>query len=224
MGRVTLEQASTLNEGGSRYFSIKADESKQVRFLWDKWEEVGDRWCFQVHELMSLTQDGKKQFKTIDCNATEGPDAHCKYCAGEVINSDGKKCAHVGRTIIPVYNIDDKCIQYWKRGSKWVTDTLKPVLDEVANLPSIANQTFKIKRVGSGLDTTYTVIPVMNASDNRTKADFGELEDPYDLNIISKYSETNQQSQQGQQSQQNVQQGQYQQPQNYQPRRTTEVF
>lgn len=218
MARVSLEEASKDSGGGSKYFKLKADESKQVRFLWNTWDDVGDM-CFKVHELYSTTPDGQKNFNTIDCPNVEGSNAHCKYCAGEVLNGDNKKSSYVYRVIIPVFNMEDGCIQYWKRSSKWVTDSLKPVLDEVANLPSIANQTFKIKRTGSGLnDTTYTVLPVMNASDNRTKTDFGEIEDPYDLGMISKYNAENQQPQ-GQQGQ-----AQGQTASNYQPRRTTEVF
>lgn len=218
MGRISLEQASKLNEGGSKYFKLNADESKQVRFLWDSFNEVGEKWCFGVHELYTTAPDGQKSFNTIDCPSASDASAHCKYCAGEVLNGDNKRSAQVGRVIIPIYNIEEECIQYWKRSTKWVTNTLKPVLDEVANIPSIANQTFKIKRTGSGLnDTTYTVLPVMNASDNRTKADFGEVEDPYDLGMISKYGEGNQQPQ-GQQVQGQAATS------NYQPRRTTEVF
>ncbi len=218
MGKISLEQAGKLNSGGGKYFSLKADESKQVRFLWDRWEEVGNDYCYGVHEVSHKTADGQIRWNTIDCPKTSDPNAHCKYCNGEVTNHDGKRSGQVGRIIIPLYNIEEDCIQYWKKSDKWVTGTLKPVLDEAANMSSIANQTYKIKRTGNGLDTTYSVIPVLNASDNRTKKDFGEIEDPYKLNMILNYDANNQA--QGQVQTQN----QPQPSQDYQPRRTTEVF
>lgn len=212
MAQITLEQAEQLGGGSGKYFNLKQDEFKTVRFLWDNWSEVS---AYAVHELMYVKQDGAKGFKTIDCPKGADQNAPCKYCEGEVKNSNDKLSARVGRVIIPVYNLDDDCIQYWKRSTKWVMGTLKPVLDEVANLPSIANQTFKIKRTGSGTDTTYSVTAVLNAQDNRTKASFGELEDPFTVGIISRYGEENQQNQQGQQS--NA-------PTGYTQRRTTAVF
>ena len=223
MGRITLDQADKLNEGGGNFFKLNADESKQVRFLWDRWEEVGEKWCFGVHALTTVSPDGSRRFVTVDCPKTADESVHCKYCAGEITNSNGSKSGRVGRIVIPLYNLDDNKIQYWVRSKDWVIKTLKPVLDEVANLPSIANQTFKIKRTGSGLDTSYTPIPVMNASDSRTKASFGGVGDPYDLGLIRKYDD---EVNQANQAQSNVQgqpapqvQGNYSQP-----RRTTEVF
>lgn len=213
MAQITLEQAEQLGGGTGKYFNLKQDEFKTVRFLWDKWSEVS---AYAVHEVMYARQDGAKGFKTVDCPKGVDQNAECKYCAGELINSDGKLSARVGRVIIPVFNLDDNCIQYWKRSTKWVMGTLKPVLDEVANLPSIANQTFKIKRTGSGMDTTYSVTPVFNSQDNRTKVSFGELEDPFTIGIINRYGEENNQNQQ------QGQQGNA--PTGYTQRRTTEVF
>lgn len=215
MAQITLEQAEQLGGGTGKYFNLKQDEFKTVRFLWDKWSEVS---AYAVHEVMYARQDGAKGFKTVDCPKGVDQNAECKYCAGELTNSDGKMSARVGRVIIPVFNLDDNCIQYWKRSTKWVMGTLKPVLDEVANLPSIANQTFKIKRTGSGMDTTYSVTPVFNSQDNRTKASFGELEDPFTIGIISRYGEENNQNNQNQQAQQGNA------PTGYTQRRTTEVF
>lgn len=210
MAQITLEQASKLNEGGGSYFKLDPDESKQVRFLWDKWEEVSSC-CYSVHELMRTTADGKKYFTTVDCPRTEGSPVECKYCEGKK-----KGETQVGRVIIPMYNVAENEVQYWKRSIKWLTNTLKPVLDEVANLPSIANQTFKIKRIGTGMDTTYTVLPVMNSQDNRTKADFGELKNPYDLGMIKKYGEED--------TQDNQNQNQQTQPTTGYQRRTVEEF
>lgn len=212
MAQISLEQAKKLNEGGGKFFKIGADESKQVRFLWDKWEEVNG-WCYGVHEIMETLPDGRQLYKSVDCPRADGSQVECKYCAS--------RTSRVGRVVIPLYLIDEDKIQYWKRSDKWVDGTLKPVLDEIAHLPSIANQTFKIKRTGSGFnDTSYSIVPVMNASDNRTKMDFGDLDNPYDLGLIINYGEENNKS-----SQQTQQTQQFNQPSTaFQPRRTTEMF
>lgn len=232
MGRVTFEQAEKLEDGGGLYFKLSPDESKQVRFLWDRWEEVGEGWLFMVHSITRVSPDGAKYFATIDCPQSSDETAHCKYCSGEVVNSDNKKSGRVGRVVIPLFNMDENKIQYWVRSKDWVLKTLKPVLEEV-NLPSLANQTFKIKRTGSGLDTSYTPIVIAGSSDNRTKTSFGEVGDPFELGIIKKYEEQESSQVQGQ----NQAQGQYQQPQGqyqqapmqgqqaqFQPRRTTDIF
>lgn len=211
MAQVSFEKADKANEGGGRFFKLSSDESKQVRFLWDRWEEV-EKWIYQVHEITNTTPDGKRTFSTIDCPVVEGVDkSACKYCSrGEV---------PVYRVIIPLFNVEEGRIQYWKRSYKWLTSNLKPVLDEVTHLPSIANQTFKIKRTGSDMQSTsYNVVPVMNSSDARTKADFGEVENPYDSGLVRRYGEEDNQSQQGQSQQGFAPQA------GYQPRRTTEVF
>lgn len=218
MGRINLDQAEKMNEGGGGiYFKMNQDESKQVRFLWDSIDEIANKWMFGVHVVTTMTPDGARRTTTVDCPRTGDPEAVCKYCSGEVKNSDGKRSAQVPRVVIPLFNIEENKIQYWVRSYDWIKGTLRPVLDEVANLPSIANQTFKIKRTGTGLDTTYTPIAVMNASDNKTKNDFGEIGDPYELGIIRKYGEENT-SNQNQGQAQPAPQG------SYQPRRTTEMF
>lgn len=191
MAKITWEQAEQLGGGSGKFFSLQPEEFKTVRFLWDKWEEVS---LYAVHELMYTKSDNSRGFKTVDCPRGADLNAECKYCDGE------PKSARVARVIIPVYNLDENCIQYWKRSSKWVWGTLKPVLDEIASLPSIANQTFKIKRTGSDKNTTYSVTPVFNSQDNRTKASFGELEDPYTVGIIHRYGEENNQNQNQQQN------------------------
>lgn len=211
MAQISLEQASKLNEGGGKYFKLKQDESKQVRFLWDRFEEIGNNWCFLVHEVESIDANGNKHFATVDCKRVDKNDKtiECKYCDG-IVKKNGKLISQVSRIIIPLYNVDEDKIQYWKRSYDWLIKTLKPVLEEVTT-PSIAGQVFKLKRTGTGLDTTYTPIIVPNAVDNRTKNDFGEIESPFDLGMIRRYDEEEQQNQ----SQQST---------NYQPRRTTEVF
>lgn len=206
MAQVTLDQAEKLSGEGGKFFKLKPDEFKTVRFLWDKWDDVSAN---MVHEISSSNSDGVRTFGTIDCPRVGGdPNTECKYCANGNVA--------VGRVIIPLYNLDDNKIQYWKRSTSWVAKDLKPVLDEVASLPSIANQTFKIKRTGSEMrDTKYTVTAVLNASDNRTKADFGVVDDPYKSGMIKKYGDESQS--QGQQNAQG-------QNTSYQPRRTTDMF
>ena len=74
----------------------------------------------------------------------------------------------------------------------------------------------KIKRTGTGLDTTYT--PIVIGSDTGTdinKDKFGEVEDPFKVGMIKRYGEENN-TKQVQQAQQPVT--------NYAPRRTTDMF
>lgn len=209
MAQITLEQASNFGGNGGKYFKINADESKQVRFLVNRLEDLNN-WSFGVHELSSTSADGNKSFDTVDCPRAGGAEVECKYCEQGIKKS--------GVTIIPVFNIDENKIQYWKRSSSWVRNNLIPLLEELTTLPSIANQTFKIKRTGSTMnDTRYTVILVPNATDNRDSSSFGDVESPYDSGMIKKYGEVQNAAQQPQ--------GQpIQQSTGYVPRRTTEMF
>lgn len=189
MAQVSFEQASKASKGG-KFFKVDPDEGKQVRFLIDKWEEL-EKLCFAAHSVVTTNPDGSKSFDTIDCPRGGGsiPDAECKYCAS--------KNAVVYRVLLPLYNVDEDSVQYWLRSYSWVEKTLKPVIiDTTQGLPSIANQTYKIRRTGTGKDTVYTPVPVMNSADNKTKADFGEIEtNPLELNMISKYGESTQSQQ-----------------------------
>lgn len=225
MGRINVDQAEKLNERkGGNYFKINQDESKQVRFLWDSASEIAEKWLFGVHSVTSVSPDGSRHYAIVDCPKSGGdPDAICKYCAGEVMNPNNSKIVTVPRVVIPLFNIDEGSIQYWVRSYDWVKKSLLPVLEESSGLPSLANQTFKVKRAGSGLDTSYTVLPVINSNDARTKNDFGEIKDPFDLGIIKRYGEENNQNQ-GQNQGQGQGQPFGQAPQTGYQRRTTEMF
>lgn len=212
MAQVSFEQASKASKGG-KFFKVDPDEGKQVRLLIDKWEEL-EKLCFAVHSVVTTNPDGSKSYDVIDCPRGGGsiPDAECKYCAN-------KSSAVVYRVLLPLYNVDEGVVQYWLRSYSWVEKTLKPVIvDTTQGLPSIANQTYKIRRTGSGKETVYTPVPVMNATDNKTKNDFGEVEtNPFELNMISRYGENNT----NQQSQAQTQQAPATE---YTTRRTTDMF
>ena len=211
MAKFGLEDAANLNGGGGKYFKVNADESKVVRFLWNKWEEVNDC-AYRVHSIRTVRQDGSTAYSTISCPKQEDLDAPCDYCEGNGIPKDNA----VGRVCIPLYNVDDGRIQYWLRSADWVTKTLKPILEELSDLPSLAMARVKIKRTGTGLDTTYT--PIVIGSDTGTdinKDKFGEVEDPFKVGMIKRYGEENN-TKQVQQAQQPVT--------NYAPRSTTDMF
>lgn len=202
MAQVTVEQAEKgLNEGGGKFFKLRPDEFATVRFLWDN---LGDVKYFKVHEIKSTKQDGSSMFATVDCANEQDSMNVCQYC--------NSKSQPVYRVIIPLYNVEEDKIQYWKRSYSWYKNTLKPILEEYTNLASLASQQFKIKRTGSDMNnTSYTPIPV-GVPDNSTKVSFGEVEDFYNVGIIKKTLDNQQQTaQQPQQS-----------PTNYAPRRTAD--
>lgn len=169
MARITSDQIKNYSRGGGSFFSLKDGESANVRFLYNTYKDVE---AFVVHEF-----NKNQNFATIDCARQEGdPIDACKWCAS------GSK--PVVRIVIPLYNEDTGEIQYWKKSGNWVENTLKPYLDEINPGQPISGQIYKIKRTGKEMrDTVYTPIPV-GANDNKTKDQFGEIRDPFELNII----------------------------------------
>lgn len=155
--------------GGSSFFSLKENEEARVRFLYNTFNDIEG---YTVHEF-----NKNNNYATIVCARQEGESKEvCKWCM-----MDNKP---VNRVIVPVYNEDNGELQYWKRSEQWIKDTLLPQIEEVVKLgAAISSQVYKVKRKGKGLDTVYSLIQI-GGPDGKTKEQFGEIKDPFSINMI----------------------------------------
>lgn len=170
MGRFSFDQMMKhTSNGGSSFFNLKEGEEARVRFLYNVFEDIEG---FTVHEFNT-----NGNYATIVCARQEGdPKDACKWCM-----TDNRP---VNRVIIPLFNEDNGEIQYWKRSEQWVKDTMLPQVEEVVkNGAPISSQVYKVKRKGKGLDTVYSLIAV-GGSDGKKKEEFGEIKDPFAINMI----------------------------------------
>lgn len=170
---VRLQDLGKTNGGGGSFFKLEEGQSARVRFLFN---QVGDveQVCYYVHKY-----NIPGNYATILCSREEGePIENCKWC------SLGNN--KVVRGILPLYNEDAQEVQYWTdRSGKFIEETL---VSQFVNLPlgaPIAGQVYIITRKGKGMQTTYTVAPDMRtANDNKTKDQFGEVKDAFEINAI----------------------------------------
>lgn len=173
MARANLSDVGKYTGGGGSFFKLEDGEKKSVRFLYNTVQEVMAS-ALTVHEF---TGD---KFATIDCArlSSEDPVDACKWCAGG--NNP------VMRVVLPMYDEVSGEIQYWKKSGSWVTDVLVPLFENLPAGVPISGQSFVISRTGKTFkDTKYQVAPDMkNPNDNKTKDQFGEVKDPFDINII----------------------------------------
>lgn len=169
MARITNDQIKEYSRGGGSFFSLKDGESANIRFLYNTYADIS---AFVVHEYAK-----NNNYATIDCGRQAGdPLDMCKWCAS------GNK--PVVRVVLAIYNEDAQEIQYWKRSGSWLESELKPYLDEIPVGQPISGQVYKIKRTGKTMnDTKYTPIPA-GINDGKTKDQFGEVKDPFEMNII----------------------------------------
>lgn len=170
MGKFSFDQMMKHKTGGGNsFFRLKNNEEAKVRFLYNSFPDIEG---YTVHEFNT-----NGNYATILCGRSEDDSKlSCKWCA---MNN-----TPVNRVVLAMYNEDTQEIQYWKRSEQWVKDTLVPQLEEVVNQNQpIASQVFKIKRKGDGLDTVYSLI-MLGAPDGKSKEAFGEVTDPFTLNII----------------------------------------
>ena len=176
MARVNLADADKYTGGNSKFFKLEDGDSKKVRILYNSVNEMSNS-ALSVHELQDQTS---KRYATVDCARSEGdPIEMCPYC------SRGLK--PVMRIVLPLYNIEDKEIQYWKKSGSFANETLLPQLENVEQSGgSIAGQTFIFGRKGKTMqDTKYSVsVDLSTPNDRKTKDDFGTVEDPFTLNMI----------------------------------------
>ena len=172
MSRVNLADAGKYTGGGGSFFKLEDGEKKNVRFLCNTVQEVMESGLL-VHEF-----NGDK-FATIECCRQEGDSLDtCKWCA----NGSNP----VVRVVLPIYDVESGEIQYWKKSATFVTNTLVPAFESIpSNLP-ISGQIFTLGRTGKTMtDTKYTAAPNLGApNDGKRKEEFGEVKDPFSLNMI----------------------------------------
>ena len=172
MARVSLNDADKFTGGGSSFFKLEDGEKKSVRFLFNTVQEVVDS-ALSVHEFTG------NKFATIDCSRTPDESADsCKWC------SMGNN--PVMRVVLPMYEEGSNEIQYWKKSGTFVKDTLVPLFENLPAGAPISGQSFIISRTGkTWKDTKYSVAPDMRKmNDMKTKDSFGEVKDPFEINII----------------------------------------
>lgn len=172
MSKVSLNDIDKFSRGGGSFFKLEDGERKSVRFLYNNVDEVINSPVL-VHEFTG------EKFATIDCCRQDGdPMDTCKWCA--MGNNP------VTRVVLPIYDEESGEIQYWKKSAVFVRDTLMPVFENLPAGAPISGQIFTIGRTGkTWKDTKYTVAPdlrVMN--DMKAKEQFGEIKDPYEMNMI----------------------------------------
>ena len=154
-------------QSSGKFFSLKNGEEARIRFLYNGLEEIG---AYIVHEFTN-------PYATIACARDDSqPNDVCPWCA--------QGNTRVRRVIFPIFNLEENEIQYWKRTAQFAKEKVIPMLQEVAsqNQP-LSSMIYKIKRMGDGRDTTYTVVPT-GMPDGQRKEVFGQVEDPFDLNMI----------------------------------------
>jgi hypothetical protein len=169
--KLTREQAQSYTGGGSTFFKLQDGETAKVRFLYNTIDDIEP---LGVH----VVKQGNN-FATIDCGRLPGdPMENCKWCS-----QDNKP---VARVVIPMFNLDTNEISYWTRSQSWVEGTLIPTLEAIPKGQPISGQTYFIKRKGSAMqDTTYTpTADLSSQNDMKTKDMFGEVKDPFEMNII----------------------------------------
>ena len=172
MGRVSLNDADKYTGGGSSFFKLEDGEKKSVRFLYNTVQELIDS-ALVVHEFTG------SKFATIDCSRNpDEPVDSCKWCA--MGNNP------VMRVVLPMYEETTGEIQYWKKSGSFVKDTLLPLFENLPPNVPISGQSFIVSRTGkTWKDTKYSVAPDMRKmNDMKIKTAFGEVKDPYEINII----------------------------------------
>jgi len=172
MGRVSFNSAKKMTGGSGSFFKLEDGDKKNVRFLYNSAQEVTQD-AYMVHEFNG------ENFATIDCSRQEGDalDA-CKWCA------QGHR--PVSRVILPLYDVDTNEITYWKKSQTFVENTLLPAFESIPPTSPISGQIFTIGRTGKTMtDTKYTAAPNLAfPNDGKKKEEFGEIKDPFALNMI----------------------------------------
>lgn len=172
MGRVSLAQAQKMSGGNGSFFKLDDGEKRNVRFLYNTIADV-DNTVYRVHEFTG------EKFATVDCCRNEGDALDvCKWCASG--NTP------VYRVVLPMYDVDKGEITYWKKSSTFVTNTLMPVFESIPKELTISGQIFTLGRTGkTKTDTKYTAAPNLGApNDGKKSEEFGEIKDPFELNMI----------------------------------------
>lgn len=156
--------------GGGGFFSLKDDkDTAQVRFLYDKIEDVEG---FAVHEV---ELDGKK--RAVNCLREYGaPIDDCPFC---------KKGYPIRvKYYVPLLQIADNKVVTWERGKKFGAK----LSSMCSRYPHLVSHTFEIERNGKAGDqqTTYEIYET--GQDDTTLEDF-EIPNPLGTIVLDKSAE-----------------------------------
>lgn len=151
--------------GGGGYFSLKNHmDTAQVRFLYDKIEDVEG---YAVHEVEI---NGKK--RAVNCLRDYGaPIDDCPFCKA--------KMAVRAKYYIPLYDVTNNRSVIWERGKQFGAK----LSGLCARYPHLYQRVFEIERHGAAGDkeTTYEIFPTDGVDENLNLEDF---EKPEVLNAV----------------------------------------
>ena len=153
MARFSVQDADKYGgNGGGGFFRLVNDKDvARVRFLY---EGIDDVEGLAVHQV---EVGGKKRY--VNCIREYGqPMDVCPFCAS-------KKYFVTAKYFIPLYNMDEDCVQVWERGKQFGAK-LSSLCGRYSNLVS---HVFEIERNGKkgATETTYEIYPVGDADDTR---------------------------------------------------------
>lgn len=166
----TWEQAEARMASTGSFFSLAEGGAAKIRFLYNTTEDI-------VPIFAHIVDDGSQYGTLVECGVTDNdvPISACKYCS--------QQNKAVVRCVIPLYNEEAQTIQYWTRTGQFMKQNIIPILQEVSG--PISGQVFKIKRQGSGRETSYTILPDTSVpNDGRTREQFGEIKNAVEANCI----------------------------------------
>ena len=157
--------------GGGGFFSLKDDkDTAQVRFLYDKIEDVEG---FAIHEVEI---DGKK--RAVNCLREYGaPLDDCPFC---------KKGYPVRvKYYVPLLQIKDGKTVLWERGKKFGSK----LSSMCSRFPHLVSHIFEIERNGKAGDqqTTYEIYEV--AQDENVSIEDFEIPQPLGTVVLDKTAE-----------------------------------
>ena len=161
MARFSADQADNYGgQGGGGFFSIQNDkEVKQVRFMYDKVEDIEG---LSVHKV---EVNGKDRY--VNClREYNQPVDMCPFCR--------EKKPTQARLFIPVYNIDEDAIQIWDRG-KTMFQKMTSLCSRYATKRNLVNNIFEVERNGKPKDQKTTYEIYQTDADDTEIADLGEL-------------------------------------------------
>lgn len=147
MARFKADEAKNYGgQGGGGFFGIAEDkEVKRVRFMYKTVSDIeGD----SVHKV----KVGDKE-RYVNClRKYNDPLDDCPFCAS-------KKYPVQARLFIPLYNIDEDCVQIWDRGKTMFPKVTSQCSRYSNEHTDIVNNIFEIERNGKPKDkkTTYEI-------------------------------------------------------------------
>lgn len=169
MKQIVAEKKQQQEEFGSRmnYLKLEDGAKKRIRFLVDE-----DGLLSLKYHNVTLKVNGKKQYRKYACTEDET----CLLCKCE--DKDIKKVSY--RFRIPVLDIEADEVAIWEGGVK-VAQQLIDVFDEYGTL---TDRDYKLSRTGTGLGTTYNLMPT-----DKAERDISKYEIPENYGLVPSLEE-----------------------------------